>query len=153
MPAGGVSARQWVISALRRARVASLGTFYNLCASKDILTRRDELRLGEMERDHYLGPTGRSDLELTSARNGLGSCWRRPTERRRVARARARDLNRELQRDRRTVTDIMTKASETLTRVQMRDLSRWVRKEEQKMWESATKKAQNQTGENDKERK
>ena len=129
-----------MISAQRRAKVASLGTFYDLCASKNILTRHDELRLGEMDRDHYLGPTGRSDLEMVSTRDGLGSCWRRPRERRKVAKDRARDLNRELQRNRRTVNDIMTKASETLTKVQMRDLSKWVREEEQKTWEAATKK-------------
>ena len=95
-------ARQWVTGAQRRAKVAALGTFFGSCASERVLTGRDEDRLGEMDRDHYLGPTGRSDLERVTSREGLGGCWRRPRERYKVAKDRARDLERELQKCRLT---------------------------------------------------
>ena len=140
MPAGGVAARQWVASAQRRAKVAALGTFFGSCASRSVLTGRDEDRLGEMDRDHFLGPSGRSDLERVSTKDGLGACWRRPRERYKVARDRAKDLDKELKKCRLSVTDLMTQAAETMDKAQMLELTRWVRKEEQRTWETTMAK-------------
>ena len=127
-------------SAQRRAKVAALRTFFGSCASRSVLTGRDEHRLGEMDRDHFLGPSGRTDREKKVAKDGPGACWRRPRERYKLARDRAQDLGKELHNCRQSVSDLMTQAAETMDNTQMLELTRWVRREEQKTWESTTAK-------------
>ena len=140
IPAGGVVARQWATGARRRAKVAALGSFFGSCASERVLTGRDKDRLGEMDKEHFLGPTGRTDLDRIATRDGLGGCWRRPKERYKIAKAWVRDLERELQNCRQTVTELVRQAAETMDRNQLTEMTKWIRKEEQRTWETTTTK-------------
>ena len=67
-----------------------------------------------MDMEHYLGPMGRMDLDRVATREGIGGCWRRPGERYKIAKARVKDLERELHNCRQTVTQLARKAAETM---------------------------------------